>query len=425
MLYRFVTALLVLSLATIAQAQLPEKPPEKKRPALLQRLKIGVQTDSSDAVGAADSLDLVRPEGLGSFDDPDTKKRGEWLIVPIPFSNPTIGSGLTGVVAYLFPFDPEDTKSPMSTVGGGAMGSNNGSRGAALGGKLYLKEDRWRVGAFVGGVDINYDFYGIGRDAGNRGRAIPIKQEGVGGQVEVLREIFENIYIGGAYTYMATDSSLQLSDLVGALRPRIRVGTPDPRRFVRSWLLDGRLSLELDIAAMGLRFLWDSIDNQFYPTQGHYLDVEANLYAEAFGSDAEYQTYQLAYNYYRPTSSRGVLAVRGFARTTGGNAPFFALSTFGANSDLRGYEAGRYRDKSMWAAQAEYRHKWSKRWGYVAFAGVGGVGPSFSELFDEPLPSFGGGLRYQVTKDNPIHMRLDIAVGKDDAKVYFSVGEAF
>jgi hypothetical protein len=41
------------------------------------------------------------------------------------------------------------------------------------------------------------------------------------------------------------------------------------------------------------------------------------------------------------------------------------------------------------------------------------------------LPAGGLGLRYQLTKRYPMHMRLDYAWGRDGGLLYFSVGEAF
>ena len=56
-----------------------------------------------------------------------------------------------------------------------------------------------------------------------------------------------------------------------------------------------------------------------------------------------------------------------------GDAPFFLLSTFGGQTDLRGYPSGRYRDRMMYALQAEYRWQFNDWWVFSGFAGVGEV----------------------------------------------------
>jgi hypothetical protein len=72
--------------------------------------------------------------------------------------------------AYIF---PADAKSPPSTVGGFGMFSTNGSW--AFGGisKLNLAEDHYRVTAFLMLGHINWDFYGIGNEAADRGLFVP------------------------------------------------------------------------------------------------------------------------------------------------------------------------------------------------------------------------------------------------------------
>ena len=68
----------------------------------------------------------------------------------------------------------------------------------------------------------------------------------------------------------------------------------------------------------------------------------------------------------------------------------------------------------------------SKRWGMVGFAGAGYVGSSFSGLRDnEPIPSYGIGVRFSVLPAKRINLRVDFARSKDSDAVHVSVGEAF
>ena len=85
----------------------------------------------------------------------------------------------------------------------------------------------------------------------------------------------------------------------------------------------------------------------------------------------------------------------------------------------------------MFATQAEYRFTIPKkgfvgRFGLVAFGGVGGVGPKFTEIdFSDMLPAGGGGLRFRLTKKNPINFRIDYGVGKTGGTLIVGVAEAF
>jgi outer membrane translocation and assembly module TamA len=109
-----------------------------------------------------------------------------------------------------------------------------------------------------------------------------------------------------------------------------------------------------------------------------------------------------------------------------GGAPFFDMCMFGASSDLRGYDSGKFRDDASWATQVEVRQHLFGKFGAVAFAGIGGTAPSFSDLDEsEFLPSAGVGLRFMPVKSANTNVRIDYAWGKDGGALYISVGEAF
>ena len=72
-------------------------------------------------------------------------------------------------MARVFPFKKDDEVSPASTVGVAGIFTNNGSRGLAIGGRLYMKEDRYRVAAAIASASVNFDVYGIGKNAGSQG----------------------------------------------------------------------------------------------------------------------------------------------------------------------------------------------------------------------------------------------------------------
>src|SRR5260370_20298079 len=98
---------------------------------------------------------------------------------------------------------------------------------------------------------------------------------------------------------------------------------------------------------------------------------------------------------------------------TGDPIPFFELCQFGMMGDLRGYQLGRYRDRTMFATQAEWRVTLWRRFGATVFGGVGEVAPKWSGYDAENLlPSAGLGLRYNLSKQRRINLRLDLAHNK-------------
>jgi outer membrane protein assembly factor BamA len=97
----------------------------------------------------------------------------------------------------------------------------------------------------------------------------------------------------------------------------------------------------------------------------------------------------------------------------------------GANI-MRGYYAGRFRDKNQGVFQAEYRVPVAGRIGVVGFAGIGNVGPAFKDIDFQYLKySYGGGVRIALNKVEKLNLRLDYGLGEHSKGFYLQLGEAF
>jgi hypothetical protein len=120
------------------------------------------------------------------------------------------------------------------------------------------------------------------------------------------------------------------------------------------------------------------------------------------------------------------LAYNGFFYATGGQPPFYGNCIYGTNSELRGYTAGRYLDRYMFATQLEYRLVLPWRLGLVGFGGLGEVAPG-GDAFrtDQFLPAGGTGIRFLLSKKFHVNLRTDFAWGKDNFTWSMGVGEAF
>jgi len=354
-----------------------------------------------DAPGTTLSVNVPLPAGVTS------SNKSEFVAAPIPFFSPSIGFGLGLGVGYIYNPACAGTNAPPWVTGVGGFYSDNGSWGAGAAHKMNWNEDRWRLLAALGYADLKYDFFGIGSGAGAAGQSVPLRQTVAGGVIELLRGVGNHWYVGGRYLLGHVQTSIETSDLNV---PPALAGLP--------------LRLNTQLSAFGLRLQRDTRDSTFYPTHGALFDVEANFFDAALGSDFTFQTYAVAYNHYFELATNHVLAVRGCGRATSGDAPFFALASFGSGADLRGYTPGRYRDKLMFALQAEYRWRFTERFGLVAFGGVGSVAPEIGQ-FDKLLPSVGTGLRYVLAKKNNVSLRFDAAWGRDEHTFYVGIGEAF
>lgn len=343
----------------------------------------------------------AQPAGVASDD------ANEWVVAPVPFLKPAFGWGLGFGVAYLYHPNWAGTNAPAWETGGGGFYTENESWGGAAAHRMNWSEDRWRLLVAGAYADLRYDFYGVGVSQGDTGLKIPLRQEATGGTFELLRQVSGRWYAGARF-------------LSGNVRTSIDGNQLNLPPLIASLPLQQRAQL----SALGLHILRDSRDSHYYPTRGALLDVKADFFTAAVGSDAEYQSYGLAYNYFQELGRRQVLALRATGQAVSDGAPFFALPSFGAKSDLRGYTPGRYQDRCMIATQAEYRLRLGARFGVVVFAGVGGVAPDLSG-FETLLPSVGTGVRYVIAQENQISLRFDVAWGRKDHAIYLAVGEAF
>ncbi|HXU37592.1 MAG TPA: BamA/TamA family outer membrane protein [Blastocatellia bacterium] len=372
----------------------------------------------------------LQPDAAGrqSGEASNAAQKGEWVIAPIPVKSPAIGAGLQWAVGYVTPFSKDDKVSPPSMFGVGGLFTSNGSRGLAIGARLYLKEDKYRISFAGGHASINAEIYGVGKLAGDRGVFVPVNAKGTAFFTESLFRVGKGIYLGARFQYrnLALSIDRQNSDLPDD----VVINPPAQLADIIAVIKDNLFRQKT--VAVGPRFQWDTRDNTFYPRRGVFLDSGIDLFAEAIGSKFSYQYYKAAFNKYIGLGDHQLVAVRAMGCAAAGDrVPAYDLCLFGFQNDLRGYTAGRYQDRRMFATQAEYRFTVPRpgflgRFGLVAFGGVGGVGSKFTDIgFSDMLPAGGAGIRFRLTKRNPINFRIDYGYGKTGGSFIVGVGEAF
>lgn len=381
--HRAGTALLALTCAT---------------PALAQERPIDAMTDDS----------RLAAQGLKRTDTPaapEQKKPSghDLLIVPIPQSNPTLGSGLT-LAGVLF-YNPNHAPQPWIT-GIAGMYTSSKSWGVGAFHSMSLAQDKIRIVGLVGYADVNVNFYGIGPNAGDRGASVKIEDKGMMALAQAQYRVAPHFYFGGPFQYLNLDTKLKVD------APRF----PDLNPPV----------LKSTTSAIGPAISYDSRDNALNPGKGVLVNSVTMFNLKDLGSSFDYQKTMFDANAYLPVRPGSTLALRGSFCGVSKGGPFYDLCMYGFRNDLRGYEAGRYRDRASWAAQAEWRQHLGGRFGAVFFGGVGGTAPDLTDLGDTKfLPSGGMGLRYRPSKKTGINLAVDFAIGKDSNALYIAIGEAF
>ena len=354
--------------------------------------------------GYAQPMSFTDPED-GAFDMSDylLNRKGVFP-VPIVITEPAVGYGGGVMLLYFSESLAEsgrrakesgETMTPPNVTGVGALGTENGSRGAGLFHFHTWDGDRYRyLGALANGR-ANLDYYG----ALNRGRSYELK--GTFLVQQLLARIGDSHwYIGPRYTYFKSDT-------------RFTGEAADELRLKDHELSVGKLGLVVD---------YDSRDNMFYPTRGSYAELEAQFARGWLGGSKSFETYRARGYSWLPLNPKWTLGVRLDGQTTGGSVPFYAQPYI----DLRGVSRGRYQDKTALVAETELRWNVTPRWSVSGFTGIGkayGRWRTFSEA--DNVVSVGAGFRYLIARKLGLAVGIDVAHSKDQNAFYIQVGSAW
>jgi hypothetical protein len=326
-------------------------------------------------------------------------RRGSFLAVPIPTSNPTIGTGLIGVTAYFWPQDAKQADvQPPSVTGLVAMYTDTESWALGIGHNAYWDEDRWRLSAGLGTINLNLPL--LAGDSGGVELDVDWEIEGEFLSAELSRAFGEAWYAGLAGRYLNFEQTFSLG--------------------LETVLFD--LLTAVEATSVGPVVVRDSRDSTTYPRGGSYFKAGLMYTWRGRQTDEAYRSIDLAFSSFHLPRDNLVLAWRANWCERQAGAPLWDSCRVG----LRGFPATNYLGRSSYLAEVEARWQISERWGAVAFGGAGQVRNSFSGLEDsDTIPSVGLGLRFLVQKAQHINLRLDYARSDDEDAIYFFVGEAF
>ena len=339
----------------------------------------------------------VEPFDSAQEEDTAGFKNGSVIAVPIPTSDPTLGSGLTVVAGYLFTID-EGSK--PSGIGVAALRTSNGSEAYGLAANFAFDNNRWQVETLFADANINYDLF---TTAGE----LPVRQDGQIIRAEFSYGIRPDLSVGIATRYLNTTVAPDADGIV----------IPPP--------FDKFLNMEIISPAAVLQ--WDRRDDTIYPTRGFNLKAQASRNFTLSGITGDYSKGFVNYTHYFNPVDNGVIAARASTCMASTETPFFDQCSLGATDAFRGFPVTQFLDLRSVSLQVEYRHQFTKRFGAVAFAGAGQTGDSFSNLSSDGTHSaFGLGGRYRVSKKFPVDLSVDWARNDDsEDQLYIYVGQRF
>lgn len=326
-------------------------------------------------------------------------RKGSWVAVPIPFSNPTLGSGLVAAAGYFHPQTEEQKASqPPSVTGAGVLWADSESYGVAVGNSSYWGGDKWRFKGALAWADLDLPLYG-----GNIGGSqldFDWLIEGSFVFTEISRRILGDWYLGVRARYMNVNQALD-----GEITPDVPL-----------------LENEIVASGLGLSLEYDTRDLPSNAYEGQHFTAGALFNEEKLGSDNNYGVYSAKFTSYHHLSEPFVLAWTASGCTRSGDVPLWDACRL----NLRGAASTDYMGRSALMAKAEGRWRLSERWGAVVFAGAGKITePVFENQDFDVIENYGAGIRFMVSKPNRINMRLDYGRTRYDSAIILAVGEAF
>jgi hypothetical protein len=345
--------------------------------------------------------------GVKPLNDTISEEKKGFLLVPLVYYSPDTrwAAGAAGV--YYFTLGDSSQTTRLSYFKALADYTQNrqidvwGEWNIFTGGEKYLFKGEVRYRNFPD------RFYGIGNDSPKEAEEF-YSYDYISFKTLQLRQVRPHLFVGFDY-HFEYEYNFTYRDAEGQLAsgtvPGYKGGTG---------------------SALGLVTVFDSRDNVVNAYRGRYFEFSTYLFEPLWGSTFDYFRVSAIHQQYFQFPNRHVLAIQQVANFNFGQVPFLDMSTVGSEVILRGYPKNRFRDKHFLATQAEYRFPIFWRFGGVAFAGIGDVFETTSDLRADRLKySIGTGLRFLMNPKERLNIRFDYGIGREGGYYYFSVTESF
>jgi outer membrane protein assembly factor BamA len=280
--------------------------------------------------------------------------------------------------------------------------------------EIWSKANTWHYSGEMSYRNFPFYFYGIGARTATKDQEL-LTEQYVSLRLSVERQVAGAYYLGlrlGFDKYWYKDES------PGGLYKN------DPAVIGKNGGV---------LASVELVQVYDSRNNTVYPTKGAFIQLSTG-YAPGIGRKENYKggLFTADFRKFKSFSPALVVGLKGsYQGYPSGNVPFYLLPQLGNDQLMRGYYAGRFRDRELLAFQTELRYRFISQLGVVGFLGAGMVYGQERASLNGLKPSYGIGLRYFIDTKQGLSIRLHYGVGqklpgeKRQSGFYFSLGESF
>ncbi|WP_456406710.1 BamA/TamA family outer membrane protein [Caldithrix abyssi] len=268
---------------------------------------------------------------------------------------------------------------------------------------LYFDDYQWQLRAMIAYQKFPDTFYGMG-NRNSKEEAVNFTTEDFVFYAGLTRRVYNQLRLGFWFNAQKTNV-LEIEP--GGLLDR------DDLKGINGGLICG----------IGPVIEWDSRDNIFYPASGVWLQFNAAFYRKGLASAFRYNSYMVDLRYYFSPAESHIIAVQFLGKSVDGEIPF---NKYVLLESMRGINGSRFRDKKMFLSQIEYRYPLHNRFSGVVFCALGDVVDHWqSDQLKTIKYSFGFGIRYLISPQEKIHLRVDVGVSRWGINPYFQISEAF
>jgi hypothetical protein len=338
-----------------------------------------------------------------------TQPQKKLSLTPFPafFVTPENGVGFGALVIPVYNFG-KDAYTRNSTGQVLAYYTTKKQASLQLTYNIFTNRERYVLSGEAKYFDAPIFYYGIGNKNELSDSSL-ISYKFLTFQNRLLKQVIKFVFVGGQFQ-------------VNRLKD---VSFKNPESKLKERPLDERDGSV--IAGVGPALLVDNRDNPLNTRQGIYAELGMFLNTKAMGSEFNFTRYNLDLRRFIALSDKQVLAFQGVGKFSAGRVPFRDMANLGGDRIMRGFYDGRFRDRQMVALQAEFRQHLFSRIGLVAFGSLGQVSERMDNFeLDNLKRAIGGGLRLMLNRQQRLNIRIDYAIGSDEASgLYFAIGEAF
>jgi len=188
-------------------------------------------------------------------------------------------------------------------------------------------------------------------------------------------------------------------------------------------------------SGLSLDLLYDTRNNSINPLPGAYGSIIYRINPAFLGSNTSWYSLYLDLRKYialdrsKPLEQNTLALWSYFWTAFNSRAPYLDLPSTGwepYDRSGRGIDQNRYRGKSLYYFEAEYRKDLTRNGllGFVLFTNITSVSGS-GTLFENWHPAAGTGLRIKFNKGSGTNIGIDFGFSNSFSRIIFNLGEAF